>query len=37
MDLENERTTIKAFSASCPYCQTIIGFIRDPQPMDIDQ
>ena len=34
MDLSDGRMIIKAFSAACPSCNTILGVVVDPRPID---
>lgn len=37
MELAGGGSRMRAFNVSCPYCYAIMGILRDPQPMDIDQ
>ncbi|ASP64396.1 uncharacterized protein with PIN domain [Sinorhizobium meliloti] len=34
MDLSDGHMIIKAFSAACPACNTILGVVTDPRPVD---
>ena len=34
MDVTDGRLVVSAFSAACPSCNTILGVITDPRPMD---
>lgn len=34
MDVSDGTMIVKAFSASCPHCHTILGAFVDPRPTD---